>query len=144
MGFCGLDGHPTERAGDCLHGPAAGRSGLPIGTGPSNENQCWNISWKAVPNEAQSAGVAADEIGSFTVYEPQGCRTCNDRGYKGRVAQYEVMPMTDTLNEMVLQGCSTAELKEQMAVHLLLIVAQAERAAHRAEQAVGELERSAR
>ena len=40
-----------------------------------------------------------------------GCRTCNDTGYKGRIALYEVMRFTDTLKEMVLQGSSTAELK---------------------------------
>ena len=33
---------------------------------------------------------------------------------EGRVALYEVMPMTDGLKEMVLQGCSTAEIKDQM------------------------------
>ena len=40
-----------------------------------------------------------------------GCRTCNDTGYKGRIALYEVMRFTDALKEMVLQGSSTAELK---------------------------------
>ncbi|MCA9603558.1 MAG: type II secretion system protein GspE, partial [Myxococcales bacterium] len=32
----------------------------------------------------------------------------------GRVALYEVMPLTDRLKEMVLEGASTAELKMQM------------------------------
>ena len=41
-----------------------------------------------------------------------GCRTCNGTGYKGRVALYEVMRFQDTLKEMVLQGSSTAELKQ--------------------------------
>ena len=36
--------------------------------------------------------------------EGGGCRTCSDTGYKGRVALYEVMPITDGLKEMVLQG----------------------------------------
>jgi type IV pilus assembly protein PilB len=40
-----------------------------------------------------------------------GCRTCNNTGYKGRVALYEVMRFNDALREMVLQGSSTAELK---------------------------------
>ena len=40
-----------------------------------------------------------------------GCKTCNNTGYKGRVALYEVMRFTDNLKEMVLQGSSTAELK---------------------------------
>ena len=45
------------------------------------------------------------------VYRGAGCRTCNDKGYKGRIALYEVMPFTEDLKELVLQGASTAELK---------------------------------
>ncbi|WP_242339454.1 MULTISPECIES: type IV-A pilus assembly ATPase PilB [Anaeromyxobacter] len=59
------------------------------------------------------AGFAPEEIGTFQPFEPVGCRTCNDRGYKGRVAVYEVMPLWDGLKELVIQGCSTAELKQE-------------------------------
>jgi len=41
----------------------------------------------------------------------QGCGTCNNTGYKGRVALYEVMRFDENLKELVLQGASTAELK---------------------------------
>ena len=54
-----------------------------------------------------------EEVGTFTVYEPNGCNVCNDRGYKGRVAVYEVMPFWDALKELVIQGASTAELKAE-------------------------------
>jgi type IV pilus assembly protein PilB len=58
-------------------------------------------------------GVPPEQIGTFTVYEPHGCATCNDRGYKGRVAIYEVMPFWDGLKELVINGASTAELKQE-------------------------------
>jgi len=58
-------------------------------------------------------GVPPEQVGSFTVYEPVGCNVCNDRGYKGRVAVYEVMPFWDALKDMVIQGASTAELKAE-------------------------------
>jgi type IV pilus assembly protein PilB len=65
-----------------------------------------------VPQQALlDIGVQPDEAGGFQVFEPGGCRTCNDRGYKGRVALYEVMPMWDSLKELVINGASTAELK---------------------------------
>src|SRR5579871_4902333 len=32
------------------------------------------------------AGVPPDKVGSFTPHAPGGCRECNDRGYRGRVA----------------------------------------------------------
>src|SRR5205814_464942 len=59
------------------------------------------------------AGFTPEEIGTFDVYEPNGCDKCNNRGYKGRVALYEVMPMFDGLKELVVNGASTNELKAE-------------------------------
>ncbi len=58
-------------------------------------------------------GVDAEAVGTFDVYEPGGCRICNDTGYKGRVAVYEVMTFSEPLKEMVINGASTAELKAE-------------------------------
>jgi type IV pilus assembly protein PilB len=59
------------------------------------------------------AGFSAEEIGTFQPFAPAGCKACNDRGYKGRIAVYEVMPLWDGLKELVIQGCSAAELKQE-------------------------------
>ncbi len=59
------------------------------------------------------AGIPADKLGSFTLYEKVGCRECNNRGYRGRVAVYEVMPFWDGLKEIVINGASAAELKQE-------------------------------
>src|SRR6266536_1773284 len=60
------------------------------------------------------AGFAAEEIGTFQPMDKgAGCKTCNERGYKGRVAVYEVMPLWDGLKELIIQGSSTAELKQE-------------------------------
>lgn len=59
------------------------------------------------------AGIPPDKIGTFTPFEPAGCRDCNDRGYRGRVALYEVMPFWDGLKELVINGGSAAELKQE-------------------------------
>ena len=66
------------------------------------------------PETLQELGFKADQIANAKIYKGAGCKTCNETGYKGRVALYEVMPFTERLKEMVLQGCSTAELKEEM------------------------------
>jgi type IV pilus assembly protein PilB len=67
-----------------------------------------------VPEQALlDIGVLPEEIGSFQIFEPGGCRTCNDRGYKGRVALYEVMPLWDSVKELVINGASTTELKAE-------------------------------
>ncbi len=59
------------------------------------------------------AGVPPDKIGTFTIFQPAGCRECNDRGYRGRIAVYEVMPFWDGLKELVINGASAAELKQE-------------------------------
>jgi len=67
-----------------------------------------------VPQQALlDIGIQPDEAGGFQVFEPGGCRTCNDRGYKGRVALYEVMPLWDSVKELVINGASTLELKAE-------------------------------
>ena len=58
-------------------------------------------------------GMTEEEARETTVYEGKGCRTCNDTGYKGRTALYEVMPMFDDVKEYILQGYSAMELKKE-------------------------------
>ena len=58
-------------------------------------------------------GVPPEKAGSFQIMKGQGCRTCNSTGYKGRIAVYEIMVMTDELREFVLNGASTLELKRE-------------------------------
>ena len=53
------------------------------------------------------------ESETFVFKKGTGCKRCNDTGYKGRVALYEVLEMDDDMRDLVLQGASTAELKEQ-------------------------------
>ena len=43
----------------------------------------------------------------------RGCGRCSDTGYKGRIALYEVMELTEELKEFVLNGASAAELKRE-------------------------------
>jgi type IV pilus assembly protein PilB len=48
-----------------------------------------------------------------TFFKGKGCPTCNFTGMKGRVAIYEVMPISETIRDMILEDASTAELREQ-------------------------------
>jgi type IV pilus assembly protein PilB len=59
-------------------------------------------------------GFREDELPKARAFKGRGCKECNNSGYKGRIALYEVMPFTPRLKELVLQGASTAELKEAM------------------------------
>jgi type IV pilus assembly protein PilB len=56
-------------------------------------------------------GFTDEQIAKGGLMKGAGCRTCNNTGYKGRVALYEVMRFNESLKEMVLGGSSAAELK---------------------------------
>lgn len=58
-------------------------------------------------------GMTPDIASTCKLFKGRGCRTCNNTGYKGRVALYEVMTMQEELKEMLLQGGSTTELKAE-------------------------------
>ncbi|WP_240097507.1 type IV-A pilus assembly ATPase PilB [Thermomonas flagellata] len=55
-------------------------------------------------------GFTPDEVhAGITVYEPVGCPDCTD-GYKGRVGIYQVMPMTEEIQRIVLAGGNVQQI----------------------------------
>src|SRR5438874_366255 len=50
--------------------------------------------------------------GKVQFYKGKGCATCNFTGMKGRVAIYEVMPVTEEIRDAILKNQGTAELRE--------------------------------
>lgn len=49
---------------------------------------------------------------SWKAYRPVGCSMCNN-GYKGRVGIYQVMPVTDEIQRIILRDGSALEIAEQ-------------------------------
>ena len=58
-------------------------------------------------------GFAPEETKKFKTFKGQGCATCNNTGYKGRVGLYEVMEVTDEVRELILIGASAIELRKK-------------------------------
>jgi len=58
-------------------------------------------------------GFPEESFDSLKIYEAQGCSECNQTGYRGRVALYEVMPIKDEIRELILTGASTNEIKKE-------------------------------
>lgn len=48
----------------------------------------------------------------FDVYEPVGCDDCTG-GYKGRVGIYEVMPMSDEIAKLIVEGGNSLQIAQQ-------------------------------
>ena len=65
------------------------------------------------PETLLDLGVLDEELGTFACYRGKGCPVCNDTGYRGRIALYEVMPLHDQIRELVLMGASAAEIKKE-------------------------------
>ncbi|PZO15284.1 MAG: type IV-A pilus assembly ATPase PilB [Burkholderiales bacterium] len=67
-----------------------------------------------VPRKALvDAGFKADDLdGTWTPYRAVGCSACNN-GYKGRVGIYQVMPITEEIQRIILRGGSALDIAQQ-------------------------------
>ena len=67
-----------------------------------------------IPRETLlQAGFKEDEVdGSWTPYRPVGCAMCTG-GYKGRLGIYQVMPMSDEIQRIVLRDGNAPEIAAQ-------------------------------
>ena len=67
-----------------------------------------------VPRKALlEAGFNAEELdGSWTPYKPVGCSACNN-GFKGRVGIYQVMPISEEIQRIILKGGTSLDIEQQ-------------------------------
>jgi type IV pilus assembly protein PilB len=56
----------------------------------------------------------ADVKAGFKLYEAVGCADCNE-GYKGRLGIYQVMPMTEDIQKIILEGGNALQIAETAA-----------------------------
>jgi type IV pilus assembly protein PilB len=66
------------------------------------------------PEALINLGVDASEAaGGFPTFRGRGCNNCNDTGYRGRLAIYEILVMHEGLKELILKSASAADLKRE-------------------------------
>jgi type IV pilus assembly protein PilB len=68
-----------------------------------------------LPGEALlKEGFTEEQIAApeFKVYKPVGCSQCTD-GYKGRIGIYEVLPVTEAIGRIILEGGSAPHIRDQ-------------------------------
>jgi type IV pilus assembly protein PilB len=68
-----------------------------------------------IPKEALlRAGFLESELdGTWQPYGPVGCDICKNSGYKGRVGIYEVMPITDELQRIIMKNGTAIDIADQ-------------------------------
>jgi type IV pilus assembly protein PilB len=77
-------------------------------------SQCKSI--LDVPAEAllKEGFQEADVRAGIKIYAPKGCSSCSD-GYKGRVGIYQVMPVTEALGRIIMEGGNAIDIGDQAA-----------------------------
>jgi type IV pilus assembly protein PilB len=68
-----------------------------------------------IPKEALlKEGFTEDDMSDpgLTLYEPNGCDDCTG-GFKGRVGIYQVMPVSETMQRLVMEGKNSMDLADQ-------------------------------
>lgn len=73
-------------------------------------------SWKKDPKAAMEGIYKewlksfANDKGLFTLYDPVGCETCNNTGYKGRLGLHELLVGTDAIKKNIQEHARVAEM----------------------------------
>jgi type IV pilus assembly protein PilB len=71
---------------------------------------------KIPDSELLDMGYMADEVNQgITLYKPIGCSECSN-GYKGRVGIYEMMPMSENIANLIMEGGNSLQIA-QMAIN---------------------------
>ena len=56
-------------------------------------------------------GMKLDFKNKFT-YEIKGCKECNQTGYLGRIAAFEILEITEKIRDLISSGASSLKIKE--------------------------------
>jgi type IV pilus assembly protein PilB len=61
-----------------------------------------------------NAGFTEGDLdGNWTIYGPGGCERCKGSGYKGRVGIYQVMPVTEAIQRIIMTNGTSLDIAEQ-------------------------------
>jgi type IV pilus assembly protein PilB len=68
---------------------------------------------KVPPQTLMEIGFSEEEARNLTIYKGRGCQQCHNSGYKGRIALFEVLDVTDDIKELILVGASALEIRRK-------------------------------
>jgi type II secretory ATPase GspE/PulE/Tfp pilus assembly ATPase PilB-like protein len=62
---------------------------------------------------AEAAAVGRPDAAGQTVYEPGACDKCNERGYRGRIGLFELLPIDEDLARRIVEGANEGEISRR-------------------------------
>jgi type IV pilus assembly protein PilB len=68
-----------------------------------------------IPEEAlKRAGFTEEDLdGTWQPFAPAGCDVCKNTGYKGRVGIYQVMPISEEMERIIMKNGTAIDLADQ-------------------------------
>lgn len=69
--------------------------------------------YKPTEDELFESGLRPEEIEGHTLFRNVGCDACNHTGYRGRTAIHELLDMSDTIREMIIERRPGSEIRRQ-------------------------------
>jgi len=68
-----------------------------------------------IPDEALlRAGFREDDLEDLTIHAPVGCEYCTE-GYRGRTGIFQVMPLSEDMGKLIMEGCTQLDIEKQAA-----------------------------
>lgn len=64
---------------------------------------------QATEREKKLLGVPLDQ--PCEIYDPNGCVTCNNSGYKGRIGVYEMLPISNKIRNIISEKATTEQIQ---------------------------------
>jgi type IV pilus assembly protein PilB len=74
---------------------------------------CSHCKHPSTPSEQEllESGMSPDQYGQYQYYDVGGCDACNWTGYRGRTAIHELLDMSDTIRELIIERRPGSEIR---------------------------------
>ena len=69
--------------------------------------------YQPTPEDLFESGLRPEDVGNQPFYRSVGCDACNHTGYRGRTAIHELLDMSNTIREMIIDRRPGSEIRRQ-------------------------------
>ncbi|MBN1903280.1 type IV-A pilus assembly ATPase PilB [Candidatus Sumerlaeota bacterium] len=72
---------------------------------------CNNCKEEFAPSAEMIKSIEMEDYTETKIYHGSGCQICRGTGYKGRIALYELLGVSDRIRDMVIAGATASQIK---------------------------------
>ena len=82
------------------------------------------VVYKPDAETLKKIGLTPNRAQAFTFYKPNGCPECNQTGYKGRIAIFEIMQMTSAIAKLTVERADSSVIRRQAIIDGMTLLLQ--------------------